>query len=169
LPVGDIVHIENLDVKTITVKTNIAILKGEYVIFDTDGYRPLLATDFSADDRFLDLSSEGVNGVDGVFQAAEDANNLTTTPVADRRTEVSVIRGGSDWVTKVAVGIEPGRRVGISRLDSRVPIIAVADVANALAPTLDETLGTYSNKEFARLAATSVLNDDAIIKTGRVV
>ncbi|KKL88121.1 hypothetical protein LCGC14_1927850, partial [marine sediment metagenome] len=34
---GNITHIDNLYVKTVPVKTNIAILLGEFVIFDTDG------------------------------------------------------------------------------------------------------------------------------------
>jgi len=165
---GNITHIDNLYVKTVACKTNINILLGEYVIFDTDGYRPVVVGDFSADDRFLDINSETAGGVDGVFQAVEDANNLTTTPVVDRKTEVSVATTGTDWVTKIAASVRPSRRVGISRLDARTPIIATAAVANSLAPTLDESLGVYKHKEFARLAAISVLNDDAIIATGQV-
>jgi len=159
---GNIVHIDNLYVKTVAVKSNTKVTLGSYLIFDTDGYRDLVAGDFSADDRFLDLQ------VDNVVQAGEEADNLTTTPVNDRKPEVAVITKGSDWVTKMAVGVEPGKPVGISRLDARVPIIAVADVANSLAPVLVERLGTYKSKEFARLAGDSVLNDDGIISTGVV-
>lgn len=161
---GNITHIDNLYVKTVPVKSNTAVLLGEYLIFDTDGYRTLLTTDFSADNTFLDLN------VDNVVQAGEDANNLTATPVEDRKGEVSVIMRGSDWVVKMAAGVEANKRVGISRLDSRVPIIAVSDVAAAIpaAPTLDETLGVYKHKEFARQALTSVLNDDGIVSTGEV-
>ncbi len=162
---GNVTHIDNLYVKTVKVQDNTNISLGDYLIFDTTGYRSLVVGDFSADDRFLDLYSQGAAGIDGVFQAAEDANNLTTTPVADRHGEVSVLTVGSDWITKSAVGIEPGRRVGIHRLDARTPIIAIADVANALAPITDEVLGIYKGKEFARLAETSVLNDDAIVST----
>lgn len=161
---GNIVHIDNLYVVTVPVKTNDSVLLGEFLIFDTDGYRTLIASDFSADNAFLDLQ------VDNVVQAAHDANNLTATPVADRVALVSVISKGSDWVTKMAVGVEPGKPVGISRLDARTPVIAVSDVAGALAvaPTLVQQLGTYKKKEFAILAADSVLNDDGIISTGVV-
>ncbi len=161
---GNITHIDNLYVKTVKVQDNAAVLLGEYLIFDTTGYRALATTDFGADNSFLDLN------VDNVVQAAEDANNLTTTPVADRHPEVSVLTKGSDWVCKAAAGIEPGKPVGISRLDARTPVIAVSDVAAAIpaAPTISEHLGTYKGKEFARLAEDSVLNDDAIISTGVV-
>ena len=66
------------------------------------------------------------------------------------------------------VGVSPGERVGISRLDARTPVIAVDGQAGAIPanPTLDETLGIYKSKEFARLAEDSVLNDDGIISTG---
>ena len=71
---GNITHIDNLYVKTVPVTTNQSVSLGDFLIFDTDGYRTLLTTDFSADNTFLDLS------VDNVVQALEDANNLNTTP-----------------------------------------------------------------------------------------
>ncbi len=157
---GNITHIDNLYVKTVAVKSNYAVLLGDFLIFDTDGYRTLIAGDFGADDTFLDLQ------VDNVVQAAEDANNLTTTPAEDRHPEVSVLTKGSDWVVKMAASVEPGKPVGIGRLDARTPIIAVTDVAGAAAPVLVERLGNYKSKEFARLAEDSVLNDDGIISTG---
>ena len=157
---GNITHIDNLYVKTVPVMANTAVVLGDYLIFDTTGYRTLLTTDFGGDDSFLDLQ------VDNVVQAAHDANNLTTTPIADRVDEVSVLTKGSDWVVKAAVGIEPGKPVGICRLDARTPIIAVADIANALPPVLVEILGTYKAVEFARLAANTLLDDDAIVSTG---
>ena len=159
---GNIVHIDNLYILTVKVKTNVKVTLGSFLIFDTDGYRDLIAGDFALDNRFLNLQ------VDNVVQAGEDADNLTTTAVADRKTEVSVITKGADWVTSMAAGVEPGKPVGISRLDARVPIIAVADVANALPPVLVEVLGSYKKKEFARLAEDSILNDDGIISTGVV-
>jgi len=68
----------------------------------------------------------------------------------------------------MAAAVEPTKRVGISRLDSRTPIIAVSDVAGAgsLKPTIDETLGQYKHKEFATFASDSALNDDGVISTG---
>jgi hypothetical protein len=82
---GNIVHIDNLYVVTVPVMTNASVSQGDFLIFDTDGYRTLIASDFSMDDRFLDLQ------VDNVVQAGHDANNLTATPVNDRVPLVSVI------------------------------------------------------------------------------
>lgn len=162
MPPGSIVHIDNLYVKPQAVKTNVNIVEGEYLIFETDGLRPLVAGDFSADNTFLDI------GVKPVFQAGHNANNLNTTAAKDRVTKVSVLTIGGDWVCKMAAAVEPTKRVGISRLDSRVPIIAVSDVAGvgALKPTIDETLGQYKHKEFATFAQDSALNDDGVISTG---
>ena len=161
---GNIVHIDNLYVKPVPVTTNQSVLFGDFLIFDTGGYRTLLTTDFSADNTFLNLT------VDNVVQALHDANNLNSTPAKDRVSQVSVAMRGTDWTTKMAAGVEPNRRVGISRLDSRTPVIAVSDVAGALNddPTLAEILGVYKHKDFARLAETSVLNDDGVVSTGEV-
>ena len=159
MPVGDIVHIEGLYVKTHAVKTNINITKGDFCI-DDSGLRPVLTGDFSGDDRFFDIGDEPV------YQAAHDANNLTTTPVADRVSRISVLSKGSDWVCKVSASIKPDDHVGISRLDSRTPKIAVSEVANAAEPSIEQSLGIYKHKEFAQTAANSALNDDAVIKTG---
>jgi len=166
---GNITHIDNLYVKTVPVKTNIAILLGEFVIFDTDGFRPLLSTDFSADNTYLDLQGALAAGVvDGIGQALEDANNLTTTPAEDRHSEVTIALMGTDWVVKTDAGVQTNRRVGISRLDARTPVIAVTDTAVAIPrnPTLDETLGIYKHKEFARQAEVTILNDDSVVSTG---
>lgn len=167
---GNIVHIDNLYVKTVKVKSNTKVTLGSFIIFDTNGYRDLVVGDFSANDVFLDIYSElGANSVKGVFQAGEDADNLTTTAVNDRKPEVAVITVGSDWTVKMAAGVKPTRRVGIHRLDARSPIIAVSDVEDTIvtpsAPTLNQILGIYKHKEFARLAENSVLNDDGVIST----
>ena len=159
MPVGDVVHIEGLYVKTHAVKSNINIAKGDFCIDDT-GLRPVLVGDFSLDDRFFDI------GAEPIYQAAHDANNLTTTPVKDRVSRVSVLSKGSDWVCKVSANIKPDDHVGLCRLDSRTPIIAVAEIANSAEPTIEESLGIYKHKEFAQTAANSALNDDAVIKTG---
>ena len=162
MPKGDIVHIEGLYVKPQAVKTNIKILKGDLCIFDTDGLRPILTTDFAADNRFLDIGSTPV------FQAGHDADNLDSTAVGDRVTQVSVITKGSDLVYSMAAAVKPDDKVGISRLDSRTPVIAISDVANSAEPTIEEVLGIYKHKEFAKLAANSALNDDGVIATGVV-
>lgn len=156
---GNIVHIDNLYVKTVDVRTNDSVLLGDFVIFDTTGFRTVVAGDFALDDRFFDLQTEPV------FQALEDANNLTTTPIEDRKDEVAVAILGTDWVAKMAAGVLPGQRVGIHRLDARTPIIAISQTANAAFPTLDQSLGHYQHKEFARKALVSVLNDDGVIHT----
>lgn len=160
MPPGSIVHIDNLYVKPQAVKSNTKITKGEFCIFDTDGLRPIATTDFTGDDSFLDIEATPV------FQAGHDADNLTTTPANERVTKVSVLTVGGDWVVKMAAGVKPSERVGISRLDSRTPVIAVSDVANAAKPALKETLGQYKHKEFARFAANSALNDDGVVSTG---
>ena len=161
MPVGDIVHIEGLYIKPQTVKANVNIVKGDYLI-DDSGLRPVVAGDFSADDRFFNI------GAEALFQAGHDANNLTTTPVNDRVTEVSVLTPGSDWVCTMAANVKPENKVGLTRLDSRVPVIAISDVANSLEPTIVEILGHYKHKEFAKLASDSALNDDGVIATGLI-
>ena len=157
---GNITHIDNLYVKPQAVKTNTIILLGEYVIFETDGLRTIVAGDFSADDRFLDIKSNPV------FQAAESANNLTTTLILDRKTSITVINIGADWINKMDAGVLPGRQVGIKRLDSHTPVFFVSDIANSVVPTFNETLGKYQHKEFATTAAISVDNDNGTVHTG---
>lgn len=159
---GNISHIDNLYVKPQAVKTNTNILLGDYVIFDTDGLRSIIAADFSADNRFLNLISFPV------FQAAESANNLTTTPVLDRKTSISVIGIGADWVNKMEAAILPGKTVGVKRLDSHTPVFFAAHNANAVIPNVAETLGRYTHKEFATEAEISVDNDDGLVHTGLI-
>lgn len=157
---GNITHIDNLYVKPQAVKTDTNILLGEYCIYDTDGLRTIVAGDFSADDRFLDIK------VTPVFQAAESANNLTTTPVLDRKTSITVINIGADWINKMDAGVLPGNNVGIKRLDSHTPVFYASNLANATTPTFNENLGKYQHKEFATEAAISVDNDDGTVHTG---
>ena len=155
---GNIVHIDNLYVKTVTCKTNIKILLGEFLIFDTDGYRPLLAADCGtgAIGQFLSLGDE-----QSVYQAGEDADNLTTTAVADRKPEVAVITRGADWVAKMEANVKPDSRVGI-----QVKTTAPDTFVMNLVTTLATLIGIYKHKEFARLAEDSVLDDDGVISTG---
>ena len=157
---GNIVHIDNLYVTTRAVKTNTDIKLGDFVIFDTDGLRPLVIGDIAVDNTFFDLAVDGP-----VYQALEDANNLDALDVVDRKTEVSIATTGTDWTVKMAASVPPSARVGIHRLDARTPKIAVDD--GAAAPTIAEALGSYKKKEFARLAEDSVLNDDGVVATGQ--
>ena len=160
MPPGNITHIEKLYVKTQKVKSNTSIVQGEFLIFDTDGLRPIVPSDFSADDTFLDI------GATPVFQAGHNANNLNSTLPHQRVGTVSVLTVGSDFVCKMAADVKPSKRVGISLLNARTPAIAVSDVANGTGPTINETLGQYKHKEFAQFASDSALNEDGIIATG---
>jgi len=157
---GNITHIDNLYVKPQPVKTNTNILLGEYMIFDTDGLRSIVAGDFTADDRFLDIKATPV------FQAAESANNLTSTLEVNRKTSISAIHIGADWINKMDAGVLPQKTVGVKRLDSHTPVFFVSDTANGAAPTFNENLGRYQHKEFATDAAISVDNDDGTVHTG---
>jgi len=66
---GNIVHIDNLYVKTINVKDNVNIILGQFVVIEDDsGFavaRPLVDADFSGADLFLDLSTIGSSPVNG--------------------------------------------------------------------------------------------------------
>lgn len=157
---GNITHIDNLYVKPQAVKTNTNILLGDYVIYDTDGLRTIIPGDFSADDSFLDIKATPV------FQAAESANNLTTTLEVNRKTSITVINIGADWINKMDAGVLPQKSVGIKRLDSHTPVFYASDVANSVGPTFNENLGRYQHKEFATEAAISVDNDDGTVHTG---
>ncbi len=57
---GNIVHIDNLYVKTFNVKDNVNITLGQFVVIEDDGgfavARPLVDADFTGADLFLDLS-----------------------------------------------------------------------------------------------------------------
>lgn len=157
---GNIVHIENLYVKPIAVKTNAKINLGNYCIFDTDGLRELTAADCGtgAIGQFLSLVDELA-----VYQAGETADNLTTTPVLDRKTKVNVILRTSDWVTIMEAGVRPNTRVGI-QVKTLTPDTFVVNNTS----TFDNIIGLYMHKEFAALAETSVLDDDGVIATGRI-
>ena len=153
---GNIVHIENLYVKPQAVKSNTNIVLGDFVIFDTDGLRSLLDGDFGGNNTFLDLQGTPV------FQAAENANNLDTTDPLIKKDTISVITTGSDWTCKMGAGVEPGEPVGIKRVDAATPHFQILETIVA-----KEILGSYKHKEFATLAAISVLNDDGVISTSR--
>jgi len=157
---GNITHIDNLYVKPQAVKTNTSITLGDYCIFDTDGLRSITTADFTADNRFLDIKTVAV------VQAAESANNLTTTSEIDRKTSISVIGVGADWINKMSTGVLPEARVGIIRLDAHTPVFFVSNLANALSPIFDEILGIYRHREFATTAAISADNDDGLVSTG---
>ena len=163
---GNIVHIDNLYVKTFNVKDNVNITLGQFVVIEDDaGFavaRPLADSDFTGADLFLDLST--VN----VVQAGEDANNLTTTDSLLRKNQIECITKGSDWTVIMRAGVLPDKPVGIVRVGTAELFeIANVDIATSAALALGETLGVYKHKEFSTVAEISALDDDGVISTGR--
>ncbi len=157
---GNIVHIDNLYVKTFNVQDDVNIVIGDFVVIEATGVRPLLDSDFTGADLFLDLST--VN----VVQAGENANNLTTTDALLRKDQIECITKGSDWTTIMRVGTLPDNPVGILRVGS-AELFEVSNTnvaAGALAA--GETLGVYKHKEFSTVADVSVQDDNGIISTG---
>lgn len=158
---GNIVHIDNLSVQDFDVKSNTSIVLGDFVIFDTDGVRPIVAGDFTLNDTFLPIQTTPV------FQAGESSNNLTTTPVAERKTTCECITRGSDISAVMRVGVLPDKPVGILRVDGATPVFQVSDKrVSATIVAATEVLGIYKHKEFSTIALTSVQGDNGIIATG---
>ena len=156
---GNIVHIDNLYVKTFNVKDDVNIILGEYVIIENDGgnavARPLVIADV-ANLAFVDLSALNI------LQAGEDANNLTTTDPLLRKGQIECITKGSDWSTVMDDGVLPDNSIGIKRDDSTASIFVIAATIVAA-----EILGSYKHKEFSTIAEISVEDDNGIISTGR--
>jgi len=157
---GNIVHIDNLYVKTFNVKDDVNIVLGEFVVIEDDAgkavARPLVIADV-ANLAFVDLTALNV------VQAGEDANNLTTTDSLLRKGQIECITKGSDWVTVMEAGVLPDNTVGIKRDDAAVVTIFV--MAATIVAT--EMLGSYKHKEFSTVAEESVTDDNGIISTGR--
>jgi len=160
---GNIVHIDNLYVKTLQVKDNVSIIIGDYVVYElaTDKIRPLVIGDFSGDDAFLDLSTIAV------FQAGESSNNLTTTDPLLRKTECECITVGSDWVTTMRAGTRPTESVGILRVDADDNKFQTSHKTAAAAVVgAGERLGQYKHKEFLSVAVVSTQDEDGVVSTG---
>ncbi len=162
---GNIVHIDNLYVKTINVKDNVNIILGQFVVIEDDsGFavaRPLVDADFSGADVFLDLS------LLNIVQAGENANNLTTTDALLRKPKIECITKGSDWTTIMRAGVLPDKPVGIVRVGTAELFeIANIDIATSAALVLGETLGVYKHKEFSTVAEISAQDDDGVLTTG---
>lgn len=151
---GNIVHIDNLYVKTFNVQDDINIVLGDYVVIEAIGVRPLAATDFTGNDTFLDLST--IN----VVQAGEDANNLNTTDPLLRKNQIECITKGSDWTLIMGVDVLPDQAVGIFNVGAFTKIEARAS------STAGTVLGVYKHKEFSTVAEVSALDDNGIISTG---
>lgn len=162
---GNIVHIDNLYVKTFNVKDDVNIVLGQFVVIEDDaGFavaRPLVDADFSGADLFLDLS------LLNIVQAGENANNLTTTDALLRKGEIECITKGSDWVTIMRDGVLPDKPVGIVRVGTAELFeIANVDIATSAALAVGETLGVYKHKEFSTVAEISAQDDNGVLTTG---
>jgi len=156
---GNIVHIDNLYVKTFNVKDNVNIVLGDFVVIENDGgfavARPLVIGDV-LDAAFVDLL------LLNIVQAGEDANNLTTTDALLRKNQIECITKGSDWTTVMEAGVLPDNTVGIKRDDASASIFVIAAVT-----VPGDILGSYKHKEFSTVAEISATDDNGIISTGR--
>lgn len=158
---GNIVHIDNLYVKTFNVQDDVNIVLGDFVVIEATGARPLLDSDFSAPDVFLDLS------LLNIVQAGEDANNLTTTDELLRKDQIECITKGSDWVVVMRVGVLPDNPVGILRVGTAELFeVSYLDIDAPSVVAVNERLGVYKHKEFSTVADVSVQDDNGIISTG---
>jgi len=162
---GNIVHIDNLYVKTFNVKDNVNIVLGDFVVIEDDsGFavaRPLVDADFPGADLFLDLST--IN----VVQAGEDANNLTTTDALLRKDKIECITKGSDWTVVMRVGVLPDNPVGILRVGTAELFeVSYLDIDTPSVVAANERLGIYKHKEFSTVAEISVQDDNGVISTG---
>lgn len=160
---GNIVHIDNLYVKDVPVLSNTKITLGEFVVFlkTENAVRPLIDAD-AADNAFLNLKNLRI------LQAGESADNLDTTPVADRKTTCECITKGSDWVVFMRAGAVPDGNVGIIRKDSDIPnkyqVSELSGTGGAIA--VENVLGLYKHKEFSTIALVSLQGDNGIVSTG---
>jgi len=162
---GNIVHIDNLYVKTFNVKDNVSITLGQFVVIEDDAgsavARPLVDADFTGADLFLDLST--IN----VVQAGEDANNLTTTDPLLRKGQIECITKGSDWTVVMRVGVLPDNPVGILRVGTAELFeVSYLDIDTPSVVAANERLGIYKHKEFSTVGEVSVQDDNGIISTG---
>jgi hypothetical protein len=162
---GNIVHIDNLYVKTFNVQDDVNIVLGEFVVIEDDGgkaiARPLTDSDFSGADLFLDLST--VN----IVQADEDANNLATTDPLLRKGQIECITKGSDWTVVMRAGVLPDSPVGILRVGTAELFeVSYLDIDTPSVVAANERLGIYKHKEFSTVAEVSVQDDNGIISTG---
>jgi len=158
---GNVVHIDNLYVKDFAVKTNTSIVLGDFVVFDTDGVRPLSTADITVNDTFLDIQAKPV------FQAGESSNNLTTTPVDQRKPTCECFTRGTDISVVMRAGVLPDKPVGILRVDGATPVFQVSDKrVSSTIVAAKEVLGIYKHKEFSTQADTSIQADNGIVTTG---
>jgi len=157
---GNITHIDNLYVKTFDVQDNVNIVIGDFVVIEATGARPLLATDTTggAIGDFIEVTTKNI------VQAGEDANNLTTTDPLLRKDQIECITKGSDWVVKMGAGVLPDNPVSIF-------LVTVAPVVTEVRLNADrlEVIGVYKHKEFSTVATPSLLDDNGIISTGRLI
>ncbi len=158
---GNIVHIDNLYVKTFNVQPNVNIILGQFVVIESTGVRPLVDSDFTGADVFLDLST--IN----VVQAGENANNLTTTDPLLRKDQIECITKGSDWTVVMRAGVLPDNPVGILRVGTAELFeVSYLDINVPSVVASNERLGVFKHKEFSTVATVSAQDDNGIISTG---
>ena len=151
---GNIVHIDNLYVKTFNVQDDVNIVLGEFLVVEATGVRPLVDGDVTAP-AFFNLDTLNI------VQAGENANNLTTTDALLKKNQIECITKGSDWVVDMGVDVLPDSSVGIFAV-SETPIVTEVRATT----TGSEILGVYKHKEFSTVAVPSLLNEDGVISTG---
>ena len=158
---GNIVHIDNLYVKTFNVQDDVNIVLGDYIVIEATGARPLLTSDFGGNDMFLTLN------LINLVQAGEDANNLNTTDALLRKNQIECITKGSDWTLNMRAGVLPDNPVGILRVDGADEIFqAASETVGTTSVSGSERIGIYKHKEFSTVASVAVQDDNGIISTG---
>lgn len=153
---GNIVHIDNLYVKTYAVKEDEVLKLGEISVLPT-GTDELIAFGIT-NDTVLDITALTPH------QNGEDADNRLLTDSILRKDQIEVITLGSDWSGPMEANITPGASVGIKKVNDN-PEGYRFIATNAIT----EVVGVYKHKEFSTVAKVSLLNDNGIISTGRRV
>ena len=162
---GNIIHIDNTYVKPINVAENVKIELGNYCIVIEESseavVRPLLASDFSGNDAFLDINTNSV------VIAGEEADNLDTTEESLRKTQCTCLLRGTDWEANTRAGVLPEQPVGLLRVDGEDEPFQFAHETDGATPVASgEVVGTYKTKSFTSIARISQQDDLSIIQTG---
>ena len=154
---GNIVHIDNLYVKTFDVKEDEILRLGEISVYD------------DTSDALITLNDDGVVADTVIVNAqtfrpvqnGEDADNRLATDEILKKSQIECITIGSDWEGKMEADILPGQSVGIKRVDA-----AVGGFRFAATVVANEVVGIYKHKTFSTVAKKSVLDDSGIVSTG---
>lgn len=154
---GNIVHIDNLYVKTFDVFADQFLKLGEIAVYDdgTDTIRTLNDDAVVADTVILNAQTFRP------VQNGEDADNRNATEDLLKKDQIECLTIGSDWEGIMEAGILPGQSVGIKRVDA-----AVGGFRFAATVVANEVVGIYKHKTFSTVAKKSVLDDSGIVSTG---